>query len=455
VPNGPYYRTNPLQNHRTNPYLRPMKVYDIRVLLHKPASIAWREIIITPDTDAQLLSDILLIAFRWDDDETFAFTNEREELMPEGEAYTIEKLVATLGPEIIFPSVPGDKLQLSFTLQDAIKGQLALPIISGGDGNNFDFEELNAELNEMLDEEGDSGLHFNASPNDPETPRASSVIDADADTEEISFQTAWLEAEYGLKVSEENVRNTPPDILAFRAKLTEADLASPRVYLRKIRPLFDKHPDDPLLNFEMAGLYGLTGEGKKSRQLLSKVHRKFSDNLEVLIHRALAMEDEDDFAKHIAELPRPLDIRNHPAGEDGYYHASEFLGFEEIAIRDAVIREDLNEARYRLDRLVQFGFLHGDVEQSAIAIAGMMLVEVQDKIQHGILAPEAPWSDAFSPVSERTDAILEVSMKEVAEMMRAYEQSHETVRREGPKVGRNDPCPCGSGRKFKKCCRGK
>lgn len=26
------------------------------------------------------------------------------------------------------------------------------------------------------------------------------------------------------------------------------------------------------------------------------------------------------------------------------------------------------------------------------------------------------------------------------------------VRREGPKVGRNDPCPCGSGENFKKCC---
>ncbi|WP_418531070.1 SEC-C metal-binding domain-containing protein, partial [Hominenteromicrobium sp.] len=22
----------------------------------------------------------------------------------------------------------------------------------------------------------------------------------------------------------------------------------------------------------------------------------------------------------------------------------------------------------------------------------------------------------------------------------------------GPKVGRNDPCPCGSGKKYKKCC---
>ncbi len=27
-----------------------------------------------------------------------------------------------------------------------------------------------------------------------------------------------------------------------------------------------------------------------------------------------------------------------------------------------------------------------------------------------------------------------------------------TVKREGHKVGRNDPCPCGSGRKYKKCC---
>ncbi len=30
----------------------------------------------------------------------------------------------------------------------------------------------------------------------------------------------------------------------------------------------------------------------------------------------------------------------------------------------------------------------------------------------------------------------------------------EPVRREHPKVGRNDPCPCGSGKKHKKCCQG-
>jgi preprotein translocase subunit SecA len=28
----------------------------------------------------------------------------------------------------------------------------------------------------------------------------------------------------------------------------------------------------------------------------------------------------------------------------------------------------------------------------------------------------------------------------------------EPVRRAEPKVGRNDPCPCGSGKKYKRCC---
>jgi len=32
------------------------------------------------------------------------------------------------------------------------------------------------------------------------------------------------------------------------------------------------------------------------------------------------------------------------------------------------------------------------------------------------------------------------------------EQKQQTVKRQGAKVGRNDPCPCGSGRKYKKCC---
>jgi preprotein translocase subunit SecA len=33
----------------------------------------------------------------------------------------------------------------------------------------------------------------------------------------------------------------------------------------------------------------------------------------------------------------------------------------------------------------------------------------------------------------------------------AAAQKPQTVQRQEPKVGRNDPCPCGSGKKYKKC----
>lgn len=32
------------------------------------------------------------------------------------------------------------------------------------------------------------------------------------------------------------------------------------------------------------------------------------------------------------------------------------------------------------------------------------------------------------------------------------EQKSSTTIRKAPKIGRNDPCPCGSGKKYKKCC---
>lgn len=58
----------------------------------------------------------------------------------------------------------------------------------------------------------------------------------------------------------------------------------------------------------------------------------------------------------------------------------------------------------------------------------------------------AAWScyDAPKPRQE--------SSKRVAGWPEQSAQRAGTIVRETPKVGRNDPCPCGSGKKFKKCC---
>jgi hypothetical protein len=42
--------------------------------------------------------------------------------------------------------------------------------------------------------------------------------------------------------------------------------------------------------------------------------------------------------------------------------------------------------------------------------------------------------------------------KTPSDMLSLAQEKVETVRRQNPRVGRNDPCPCGSGKKYKKCC---
>ena len=52
--------------------------------------------------------------------------------------------------------------------------------------------------------------------------------------------------------------------------------------------------------------------------------------------------------------------------------------------------------------------------------------------------------DAAAAIAEELTGITEVVNEPVA--------NHEPVIHEGRKIGRNEPCPCGSGKKYKQCC---
>ncbi len=65
-------------------------------------------------------------------------------------------------------------------------------------------------------------------------------------------------------------------------------------------------------------------------------------------------------------------------------------------------------------------------------------------------------------VAKYSDRGMQMDHHELAEFRRAADGSWlfydgklvqpAPFKREAPKTGRNDPCPCGSGKKFKKCC---
>lgn len=51
-----------------------------------------------------------------------------------------------------------------------------------------------------------------------------------------------------------------------------------------------------------------------------------------------------------------------------------------------------------------------------------------------------------------SEAGLEANLARLRDFWRIVRHPPQTVRHATPKVGRNDPCPCGSGRKHKQCC---
>jgi uncharacterized protein YchJ len=95
-----------------------------------------------------------------------------------------------------------------------------------------------------------------------------------------------------------------------------------------------------------------------------------------------------------------------------------------------------------------------DVQADLVAASALM----------GVTFPEY---DVWKRMAEDREKQLERRMKELSAWREEpprpaaerrddfFEPKLHPIEREQKKVGRNDPCPCGSGKKFKKCCMNK
>ena len=79
-----------------------------------------------------------------------------------------------------------------------------------------------------------------------------------------------------------------------------------------------------------------------------------------------------------------------------------------------------------------------------------MMKQIRADVVHRIFHLRPEQFDAHALEEKREKEMDEISMSSGAS---EESQSPQTVRREEQKVGRNDPCPCGSEKKYKKCCK--
>ena len=86
-----------------------------------------------------------------------------------------------------------------------------------------------------------------------------------------------------------------------------------------------------------------------------------------------------------------------------------------------------------------------------LAASGGGKASVQDEIRKlRMRLAQLEHELALTTLDDAIDDLV-LAVAELWELTQDQRYRVETVRRAVPKVGRNDPCPCGSGRKYKAC----
>ena len=107
--------------------------------------------------------------------------------------------------------------------------------------------------------------------------------------------------------------------------------------------------------------------------------------------------------------------------------------------------------RYGQDVMTMVGFLDG-IDESLVVPNPIDTMD-EDTVVNLVFDKEKLYKNM---VAARADWLYELPQwKEIfseSELKLYKEQKESTTIRKGKKIGRNDPCPCGSGKKYKKCC---
>ena len=108
--------------------------------------------------------------------------------------------------------------------------------------------------------------------------------------------------------------------------------------------------------------------------------------------------------------------------------------------------------RYGQDVMTMVGFLDG-IDESLVVPNPIDTMD-EDTVVNLVFDKEKLYKNMGAA---RADWLYELPQWEEifseSELKKLYkEQKESTTIRKGKKIGRNDPCPCGSGKKYKKCC---
>ena len=158
---------------------------------------------------------------------------------------------------------------------------------------------------------------------------------------------------------------------------------------------------------------------------------------ELLSHAEKLYEfKEQMFGKdEFREVERVVLLRNVDQKWMDHLEAMDSL-MESIGLQAYANRNPISE--YRIQGADLFDEMIGDIREGTVRMILSVMPKTQNVQRVQVIREAAPGASRMR--------------RPVGPLANAAAMPNRPVVNKGPKVGRNDPCPCGSGKKYKKCC---
>jgi len=123
---------------------------------------------------------------------------------------------------------------------------------------------------------------------------------------------------------------------------------------------------------------------------------------------------------------------------------------EGIGLRSFAQRDPLIE--YKREGFTMFEMMYGSIHQEVAELIFKIQPVTEESRLKGVFSslPPSFVPDELSGLSSPPPPAA--GGPQLAAPGQEAPPSSQPIRKSGPKVGRNEPCPCGSGKKYKKCC---
>jgi preprotein translocase subunit SecA len=294
------------------------------------------------------------------------------------------------------------------------------------------------------------------------------------EAQNFSVRKHLLEYDDVMNKQRESVYTLRKEILDGQVRIAEGEVVDTGAYVRSLAedilesqidrfagPEMDADEWDlPGLLLDVSRVYGLDQAEVERLDLAGKSSSEIGDTLWAVIKQSYAAKEDmigPDLLRHI-ERDLGLQIVD-TQWKDHLYsldHLKEGIGLRGYGQRDPLVE-------YKKESFALFQDMQGRIEEEIVrALFWMRPVENYEPAPRPapvratpliLNNPSAEAIPAFA-AARGAGAAVAAQVGGAARPQPARTGGDDvikTVRRDEPKVGRNDPCPCGSGKKYKKC----